>query len=140
MPSAPLPGRVPAPPRSGPFADLLGMQLLAEHPDGSVEVAVDPDARHEREGGIVHGGVMMALLDSAMSAAVGRTLQAGGHVVSVSITTDFLKPARRGRLVARAWVDRRGRTTAFPRSELRDGEGNVVARASGVWAIREASP
>jgi uncharacterized protein (TIGR00369 family) len=116
------------------------MQLVGEHPDGSVEVAVDPDARHEREGGIVHGGVMMALLDSAMSAAVGRTLEAGGHVVSVSITTDFLKPARRGRLVARAWVDRRGRTTAFPRSELRDAEGNVVARASGVWAIREASP
>lgn len=125
-----------SPPRAGPFADLLGMTLHAEHPDGSVEVALDADERLERQGGIVHGGVMMTLLDTAMSAAVGRTLGGSEHVVSVSITTDFLKPARRGRLVARAWVDRRGRTMAFPRSELRDAEGSVVARASGVWAIR----
>lgn len=127
---------VQPPPRSGRFAQLLGMVLQAEHVDGSVEVAVEADERLERDGGIVHGGVMMTLLDSAMSAAVGRTLTQGEHIVSVSITTDFLKPAKRGRLVAKAWVERRGRTMAFPRSELRDADGNLVARAGGVWAIR----
>lgn len=112
------------------------MYVLAEHADGAVEVALDADEALEREGGIVHGGVLMTLLDSAMSAAVGRTLTGGEHIVSVSITTDFLKPATRGRLVARGWVERRGRTTAFPRAELRDASDALVARAGGVWAIR----
>lgn len=126
------------PPRSGRFATHLGLTLAAEHPDGSVEVAVDADERHEREGEMVHGGVLMTLLDSAMAHAVGRALPSDARIVSVSITTDFLAPAKRGRLVARAWVDREGRTTAFPRGEVRDAAGTLVARATGVWAIRRA--
>jgi acyl-coenzyme A thioesterase PaaI-like protein len=45
-----------------------------------------------------------------------------------------------GRLVARGWVERRGRSVAFPRGELRDREGNVVARASGLWAVQKRAP
>jgi hypothetical protein len=33
-------------------------------------------------------------------------------------------------------VERQGKTTAFPRSEACDAAGNVVARASGIWAVR----
>jgi uncharacterized protein (TIGR00369 family) len=125
------------PPGSGPFGASLGLTLAAEHADGAVEVALDARAEHERDGGIVHGGVMMTMLDSAMAAAVRRTLAPDEWIASASITTDFLKPASAGaRLVARGWVERRGRTMAFPRGELRDAEGNVVARASGIWAIQ----
>jgi uncharacterized protein (TIGR00369 family) len=124
------------PPGSGPFGADLGLFLLAEHADGSVEVALDADERHEREGGILHGGVLMTMLDAAMAAAVRRTLENGEWIASASIGTDFLRPATRGRVVARGCVDRRGRTMAFPRAEARDATGQVVARATGTWAIR----
>jgi uncharacterized protein (TIGR00369 family) len=124
------------PPGSGTFGEDLGMFVLAERDDGSVEVALDAGAEHHREGGIVHGGVMMTLLDSAMAAAVRRTLTPGQWIASASITTDFLAAAKEGRLVARGWVERRGKLSAFPRGELRDSTGALVARASGVWAIR----
>lgn len=126
-----------SPPGSGPYGAALGMTLVAEHADGSVEVALLARPEHEREGGIVHGGVMMTLLDSAMAASVRRTLSSGEWIASASITTDFLKGAKSGaQLVARGWIERRGRTLAFPRGELRDGEGNVIARANGIWAIQ----
>ena len=129
-----------SPPGSGPYGAALGMTLLAEHPDGSVEVALEVRPDHEREGGIVHGGVMMTMLDSAMAACVRRTLAADEWIASASITTDFLKGVKGGRLVARGWIERRGRTMAFPRGELRDGDGHVVARASGLWAIQKRAP
>ena len=123
------------PKTSGPFARLLGVEVVSQS-DEAVELALDARLDHEREGGILHGGVMMSLLDMAMAGTVARTLEAGQSTASVSITTDFLRPAGQGRLVARATLVRRGATMAFPVGELFDAQGKLVARATGVWAIK----
>lgn len=144
-----------APKTSGAFARLLGVEVVQES-DDAIVLALDASNDHERDGGIlhggvrsisedaavaapagvIHGGVMMSLLDMAMAGSVARTLEAGQSTASVSITTDFLRPASQGRLVARARLERRGKTMAFPVGELVDAEGKLVARATGVWAIR----
>lgn len=126
------------PPGSGAFGQTLRMTLAAEHADGSVEVAVDAEDLHLREGGIVHGGVMMTMLDSAMAAAIRRTLREGEWIASINIGTDFLLAAKAGRLVARGFVERKARTLAFARGELRDATGALVARGQGIWAVRDA--
>lgn len=125
-----------APPKaSGPFAKLLGVEVVSDGPDG-VELLLHAGHDHEREGGILHGGVQMSILDMAMAGAVARTLEPGQSTASVSITTDFLRPAAAGALRAKGRLERRGRTMAFPVGELRDAQGRLVARATGVWAIR----
>ncbi len=119
----------------GPFADLLGVTVrpLGE---GACEVSMDARHEHERSGGILHGGVLFSLLDMSMAGAVNTLLAEGETCATASMTIDFMRPAKVGRLVARGRVTRRGRTMAFPSSELVDSAGEVVARASGVWAIR----
>lgn len=112
------------------------MTLLRANDDGSVEVAVDLEALHLREGGIVHGGVMMTMLDSAMAASIRRTTTPQEWIASVNISTDFLVGAKHGRLIAKGWPERRGKTLAFARGELRDESGALVARAQGIWAVR----
>lgn len=128
---------VPPPKTSGPYAALLGVEVVSES-DEAVVLALDATEDHLREGGIVHGGAMMSLLDMAMAGSVARTLAPGQRTASVSITTDFLRPASVGRLLARGRLVRRGQTMAFPEGELEDAEGRLVARATGVWAIRDA--
>ena len=123
------------PASSGPYAQLLGVNVVRESDEG-VELALDATHDHERAGGIVHGGVMMSLLDMAMAGTVFRTLEPGQRTASVSITTDFLRPATAGRLTAKGTLVRRGATMAFPMGELYDATGKLVARASGVWAIQ----
>ena len=130
---------MPAPKASGAFARLLGVELVAES-DKGVELRMAAGADHEREGGILHGGVQMSLLDMAMAGTVARTLAPGQTTASVSITTDFLRPATAGPLTAKGRLERRGRTMAFPVGELYDAEGRLVARATGVWAIRGEPP
>ena len=127
------------PKTSGPYARLLGVQVVSENDEG-VELSLEARYDHEREGGILHGGVMMSLLDMAMAGSVARTLEPGQRTASVSITTDFLRPATRGELRAKATLVRRGSTMAFPVGELYDSQGRLVARATGVWAIISSSP
>ena len=124
------------PPGGGSFAKLLDVTIEREPPEGGLEVAMLVDERHENFHGVTHGGVAMALLDMAMGGAVRRTLAAGDTCASININTDFLRAAPKGKLVARGRVDRRGKTAAFASGELLDASGNLLARATGIWAIR----
>lgn len=121
------------PPGAGAFGRTLDIRTL-EAAEGAAVECVATDA-HVNYNGIVHGGLIMTLLDVAMGAAVVATLQAGERTASVNINTDFLRAAKPGRLVARGRVERRGRSVAFPVGELVDADGQLVARASGVWSI-----
>jgi uncharacterized protein (TIGR00369 family) len=119
------------------FAELLG---LGDHDlgEGTSAVTLRTGAQHANLGGIVHGGVLSALLDFALGSAVVTTLKDGEWCATQSLTTDYLRPADPGEtLIARARVDRRGRLAAFPSGEITNGAGEVVARATGVWAIRK---
>ena len=124
------------PPGGGSFAKLLGVTIEREPEEGGLVVAMTVDERHENFHGVTHGGVAMTLLDMAMGGAVRRTLANNETCASININTDFLRPAPRGRLVARGRVDKRGRTAAFASGELHDAEGKLVARATGVWVVR----
>ena len=120
----------------GPFADLLRVSLRHDRERAECEVSMDARHEHERSGGVVHGGVQTSLLDMAMAGAVNTTLAEGETCATASMTVDFLRPARAGRLVALGKVGKRGRSMAFPSAELVDEKGDLVARAHGVWAIR----
>lgn len=137
------------------FGELLD---LTDHEmgDGKGSVTLEVQPKHLNLGGIVHGGVLASLLDMALGIAVVSTLDRGDDpandtgasdsdvgpdewCATQSLNTEFLRPASEGTLVAEGHVERRGRTAAFPVGRITDEEGRVVARATGVWAIRRGS-
>ena len=103
--------------------------------DGRVRLALETDASHHNEVGIVHGGIAALLLDGAMGRCVGRTLAPGESCATVQLSVQYLAPAE-GRLAAVGRVVRRGRSTAFMEAECTRPDGTVVARAHGTWVIR----
>lgn len=119
------------------FADYVGVEDV-ETKEGECRVALEVEDHHLNLGGVVHGGALSSLLDFAMGAAVVTTLdqEAGEWCATQSLTTDFMRAASEGRLTAVGRVDRRGASSAYVSGEVRDEEGNVVARATGVWAVR----
>lgn len=119
------------------YAELLGLASL-EMEDGEARVELELTPGHLNLGGIAHGGLLVSLLDFAMGSAVVSTLDGdvGEWCATQSLTTSFLRPVSEGRVVATGRVVRRGRSAAYPEGELRDGAGNLVATAMGVWAIR----
>ncbi|PSG96239.1 hypothetical protein BRD56_11985 [Thermoplasmatales archaeon SW_10_69_26] len=119
------------------YAGIEETHLLA---DGRVEAEIEVREEHLNEGGVVHGGLLATALDVVMGSAVVATLDLdeGQWCATQSLTTDFLRPVREGEIRAVGEIDRRGSLAANVSGEIHDEEGRVVARATGVWAIRRS--
>ena len=111
---------------------------LVEVGTGSLvlEAALTPE-RHgfpTSRGSIVHGGAIATLADEAL-ASVAFTLAEEGEVTTTSsLTVDYYRPARLGRLVARASVRHRTRRLAYCHATVEQDDGRVVAESRAVIA------
>lgn len=102
-----------------------------------VELAVRITKKHSNLRGITHGGFLMTLADSAIGDAVVEAYNNEIGLATVSLTSEFFKPAVIGDwLVARVTVQRQGRRIAFADCFLYVNEQKIF-HASGVFAILE---
>lgn len=119
-----------------PIGSHFAMELI-EVGSGTVTFRCRPDESHYNPIGTVHGGLVCALLDSALGCATHTTLQAGTGYTSIEIKVNYLRPvtADNGPLICRGWVTKPGRRISFAEGEVVDNDGKVVATASGSLLI-----
>jgi uncharacterized protein (TIGR00369 family) len=111
-----------------PLNRFLGMQLR-DDADASAGIwfRVGPNAQNQA--GVLHGGVVTTLLDTACYLALLPHLADGEHAVTHDQTVSLLRPVAADRRVdVVGTVLRRGRTVAFLRAEA-TVDGEVVAAA-----------
>jgi uncharacterized protein (TIGR00369 family) len=121
----------------GRFHELAGPFCWMKRGE-SVVVGLRLDARHENAVPSAHGGLLMTLVDTAMTLAANRAAPKGQYAVTQSISADFLAPARAGDWVeAEVEVLRAGRTTIALDCRVRkDGaDGKLLLRASGTFHV-----
>lgn len=85
-------------------------------------------------GGIVQGGFVTGWIDMAM-ANVLMSQSEQGNPLSLEIKVSFLASARPGRVIAEAWIERQGRSTAFVEGRLLNEAGEVLAKASSTMKL-----
>jgi uncharacterized protein (TIGR00369 family) len=121
---------------SDPISSLLKGEILELDPEtGIAMLAFEPDERFRQGGGIIHGGIVSTMLDSALALAAFTRLQAGQSFATVSLNVHFLRQALPGRHLVRARLDRMGARMIFASAELfRDGEGSPLATGTAVMA------
>jgi fumarylpyruvate hydrolase len=117
-----------------PFNAYLGTEVVRREP-GDVAIALELGPHHLNNRGVAHGGVVAALLDSALGAAVVSAIPSEWWCATTSLTLQFLDGAGSGRLVAQGRVVRRGRSVAFATGEVHDASGRLIATASGSWHL-----
>jgi uncharacterized protein (TIGR00369 family) len=126
-------GRLPPP----PILELVGAQLLALG-DGEASFRATPDESVYNPIGMVHGGFLCTLLDSAAGCAVHTLLPAGSGYSTIEIKVSFLKPVRAGdqiEVVGRSL--RVGRQVAFAEAHARNAAGDLVGHATSSLVIFE---
>jgi len=115
----------------------LGMRCLDKSEPGRTVWQMSADERFANPAGIVQGGFVGAMADSAMGAATITYARAAGRRVissNVEMKTSFLAPVRVGAtLVCTARVVSGGSRVAFAEAEVVDDAGTVVARASSTY-------
>jgi len=97
------------------------------------------DERFANPVGIVQGGFLAALCDSAMGASCVTWANARGMKVvtaNVELKCSFVKAARVGStLTCKADVLEGGSRTCFVEAEVRDDAGRLVAKASSTYVM-----
>lgn len=121
------------------FAEMLGMRLGEDEdsPEGRhAIVRLDAGDQHLNIGGIVHGGVLASMIDTAMGRAVRSVTDSSTATSQLTVT--YLDPARPGPLVATARVTKRGSTLTIVEAEV-EQEGKAVAHALATFALLKKS-
>jgi uncharacterized protein (TIGR00369 family) len=121
-----------------PYDGFMGFRLASWSPEGAV-VEVDADGRFANPTGVLHGGVLMGLADSAMGLTVTGLLGEGQAGTNTDLQMRFLRPTKAGRLRATARVVRRGRRTLTLECDVADAAGKLVARASSAFLVLDAA-
>lgn len=103
--------------------------------EGEVDVALDVEDRHRNLLGIVHGGVIATLADTATGLAYRTVLEPGTQHVTSQLNVTYLAPGRGGRILARGRVIKRGRRTGYAEADVLDEESRLLARASALFAV-----
>jgi uncharacterized protein (TIGR00369 family) len=120
--------------RTIPFNNLLGMKLYALHPDG-LTIACMVQPRFLNKAGVLHGGVAASLADAAVGIALHRHLGDGRPITTVELNINYFRPARIGRVFARAHLLRVGSTLCVGRVDITDSRANAIGTALVTYMI-----
>jgi uncharacterized protein (TIGR00369 family) len=91
-----------------PLAHLLKLEL-GEMKRGLATLHLEVRDELRQNNGVVHGGVIASLVDTAAAFAIITLLEKGQTSTTVDLTIHYLRPWLEGRATARARVVRAGR-------------------------------
>jgi uncharacterized protein (TIGR00369 family) len=125
-------GSLPPP----PIADTLGFRLV-EVGDGFAVFECEPAEFHYNPIGVVHAGLAMTLLDSAMGCAFVTTLAAGVAWTTLELKANFTRALTVDTGVVRCTgrVVHPGRTVATTEARLEDARGRLCAHGTSTILV-----
>lgn len=129
---AQLGGQLP----TAPFALTLGMKLV-EVDEGRAVFAMRPTEFQYNPLGVVHGGVISTLMDSAMACAILTLLPPGQGATTLELKTNFVRPitVAAGEIRAEGRVLHLGRQIALAEARATDANGKLFAHATSTCMI-----
>ena len=111
-----------------PFAKLLGLEMGELKPgEATLHLAVRDELKQNQ--GVMHGGAVASLIDTASAFAVVTQLEPHERVTTTDLTIHYLRPIVSGRLTATARVIRGGRRLFVLSIEVMNDQQKLVATA-----------
>ncbi|HWZ42318.1 MAG TPA: PaaI family thioesterase [Candidatus Saccharimonadales bacterium] len=111
-----------------PYWQTLGMELKEVAPGRAVFEA------EVREGllqnGILHGGVLASIADSACAVAAISKVYPQAYATTINLRVSYLKPVPTGIFRAEGVCIRAGKTILFCEAEIFNEKGETVCKAS----------
>ncbi|GLX67448.1 PaaI family thioesterase [Paenibacillus glycanilyticus] len=117
---------------SGTFWSELGCEVVFAH-EKKAAIRLHAERRHLNLIGIVHGGVLMSMLDNAMGLVVMMACRE--KTVTAGLNTHFLESARSGILVCEAEIIHRIGRTITLQAGVKDEDERLIAWGSGSYRI-----
>jgi uncharacterized protein (TIGR00369 family) len=111
-------------------SEFMGMRWESSE---TVRLTVRPELING--GNLLSGVVTFALVDYSMGSALWAQTTAEESIATLNIAINYVQTAVDGDVICHSQVDRRNRTSAVLRSEVRHEDGRLLATAIGSYAI-----
>jgi uncharacterized protein (TIGR00369 family) len=108
--------------------ELLGFDVERVH-KGHAVFRLDVRPGHKQIHGVVHGGILAALADTAAAIAAYTAVPKGTEIATVELSINYLEPVPGGRIKAEARVLRAGRNFVVTECEIFNEDGSLAAKA-----------
>ncbi len=122
---------------TSPAYRLIGMRAVRAA-GGRSRVELPVGETHKNLYGIVHGGLLATLMDSACGVAMGSLLREGESLVTLDLRINYLSPVRTGTLTAEGKAVHRGRKTGVAEASILDDAGRLVARGGATTFFQDS--
>ena len=116
------------------FYRWAGVEVTDASP-GVVEIEFEAGSQHLNLQGLVHGGILATLADTAMGLAVRTALEPGRRHVTVQLGIEFLSPGRTGTITARGRTVKIGTQLGFAEADVMNADGRLLARAHSTLSV-----
>jgi uncharacterized protein (TIGR00369 family) len=124
--------RVEAAREAVPFLKVLGVQVESVGP-GTATLLLPVREELKRNDGIVHGGAIASVIDSAFAFAIIPLLSENERTTTVDLTIHYLRPLAGGVAKASARVVRAGRRVITVSADLFDENEKLAATALSTY-------
>ena len=125
--------------RPSPIFELLNIRLVKLEPGFCLlELPVRKELTHN--GGIVQGGIITTLADSAIAFAVRSALPDGTRQTSIDLKMNFIRPISSGTVTCEGWLVHMGRRTAVGESIVLNEQGKAVAKCLSSVLVMPGGP
>ena len=115
-------------------AKLFGFTLEAAEP-GRAVLRMQVRRRHIQVHGVVHGGILAALADTAGALGIYLMVPRGSRLATIEMKINYLEPVEKGVLLAEGKVLRRGRNLAVSECDIHSEDHRLVAKALITYSI-----
>ncbi len=133
---AALPFELPAWIACAPFEEYLGMRI-EEAKDGRAVLTMPFRVKLAQGKGLLHGGAVTALADTAVAMAIKSMLPEGTHFVTTELSLRFHAPIHGGLVRAKAEVHREDERTIRGSAEVFDEQGVKAATFTSVFRVKK---
>jgi uncharacterized protein (TIGR00369 family) len=120
-----------------PFAQELGIELVDARAD-EVRARLQWSERLCTMAGVMHGGVLMSLADTAGAMCAFLNLPQGAVTSTIESKTNFFRAVREGHVEAVARPLHVGRSTIVIQTDLLDASRHRVAQVTQTQAVLQA--
>jgi uncharacterized protein (TIGR00369 family) len=119
---------------ASPFPEHMAMRLAAIEPDKAV-IELTTSRRHLQAYGIVHGGVLATLIDTATFWSVYLRIPEDAGLVNIDLKLNYLLPVENGLLTARGRAIRSGKKICYAESEVWNARRELVAHGTSTLMV-----
>ncbi|MER3446862.1 MAG: PaaI family thioesterase [Candidatus Dadabacteria bacterium] len=123
--------KMPFPPP--PFWKLLGIEVT-EMGEGYAKLVMPFDERLTQPYGLIHGGALFSIADSAAAVAIGSVVEPERKFVTIEMKINFLLPVKDGIMEAEARIIRKGKRIIPVDIDISNKE-RLIAKATATYII-----